>query len=130
MVWTASLETFRDNLFFGRGVGQDSCDVIFQNTDGGFSALTDAHNVFLSVASQEGGFGLTAIVLIIFYLLKKTASVEFAFDETSVIKAGLRIAFLSAFVYQGLVGSFEDARHLWVLIGMMMCANDLAHRAK
>ena len=128
MVWEASLRTFQENLIFGRGVGQDSCQVIFQNTDGGFSTLTDAHNIFLSVASQEGIFGLAAIVLIIFYLLKENLPVEFSPDKSSIVKTGLWTAFLSAFVYQGLVGSFEDARHLWVLIGIMLCANELTHR--
>ncbi|MCY7376647.1 MAG: O-antigen ligase family protein [Pyrinomonadaceae bacterium] len=130
MIWQASLQTFRENLFFGRGVGQDSCQVVFQNTDGGFSTLTDAHNVFLSVASQAGCFGLLAIVLIIFYLLKQNLAADFSRDKSSVLPFGLWIAFVSAFVYQGLVGSFEDARHLWVLIGLMLCANDWRNAGK
>ena len=33
------------------------------------------------------------------------------------------IAFLEAFVYQGLIGSFEHTRQVWILIGLMMAAN-------
>ena len=29
---------------------------------------------------------------------------------------------MSAFVAQGFVGSFEDARHLWVLLGLFVAA--------
>ncbi len=126
MIWQAASETFRENFLFGRGVGQDSCKVVFQDTDGNFAVLTDAHNIFLSVASQSGVFGLVAVILIIIYLLKDVPF-NFSPDKSSIISAGLWTAFISAFVYQGLVGSFEDTRHLWTLIGLMLCANDLAH---
>jgi hypothetical protein len=44
------------------------------------------------------------------------------FDETnrSVFRIGLGLAFISAFFYQGIGGSYEDARHLWVLIGFFL----------
>ncbi len=130
LVWTASLRTFRENLFFGRGVGQDSCQVVFQNTDGSFTALTDAHNIFLSVASQEGIFGLAAMLLLIFYLIRMSFTAALSTRKQSVISMSLLIAFVSAFIYQGLVGSFEDSRHLWALIGLMLCTDSLAHRAE
>jgi len=43
----------------------------------------------------------------------------------NIILTGLGLAFCSAFVYQGLTGSFEDARHLWVLIGLVPAARDI-----
>ena len=128
LVWEASVQTFRENFFVGRGVGQHSCQIIFENTDGGYAFLTDAHNVLLSVASQTGVFGLAAIVLIIVYLLIRCFPAAANGDKRSIIQSGLWIAFVSAFVYQGLVGSFEDSRHLWVLIGLMLCAADSTHR--
>ncbi|MFN3329827.1 MAG: O-antigen ligase family protein, partial [Pyrinomonadaceae bacterium] len=70
MVWIESSRTFFDNFLFGKGIGQDSCRVIFQNSDGSFSLLTDAHNIFLSVASQTGILGLFAITTLIFSILK------------------------------------------------------------
>lgn len=131
LIWQESAQTFLNNFIFGRGVGQDSCNILFQNTDGSFTTLTDAHNLFLSVASQEGIFGLAAIALIIFYLVKKNSSAFFAADKSSILPSGLLISFVSAFIYQGLVGSFEDARHLWVLIGLMLCSEHLSgHRSE
>jgi hypothetical protein len=35
---------------------------------------------------------------------------------------GLGLAFLNAFAYQGLTGSFEDASHLWVLLGLFLAS--------
>jgi hypothetical protein len=32
---------------------------------------------------------------------------------------GLSVAFVGTLLYQGLTGSFEDARHLWILIGLI-----------
>lgn len=128
LVWQASIQTFREYFFFGRGVGQDSCEVFFQNTDGSFTVLTDAHNLYLSVASQEGIVGLAAILILIVYWLRAFSPFGSATDKFSAVTTGLWIAFLSAFVYQGLVGSFEDSRHLWTLFGLMLCADNLVDR--
>jgi hypothetical protein len=35
------------------------------------------------------------------------------------LTAALLIAFVSGFIIQGLTGSFEDARHLWLTIGLI-----------
>jgi O-antigen ligase len=79
--------------------------------------LGDAHNTFLSVASQTGFVGFTAFTLLLIFLLRTFLPIRF--ERQTVIKTGLGFAFVTAFLYQGLAGSFEDARHLWVLIGLM-----------
>ena len=38
------------------------------------------------------------------------------------IALALSLTFLNAFLYQGLTGSFEDTRHLWVLLGLLIAA--------
>lgn len=120
LVWTDSLKTFTENFFYGNGLGRPSCEVLFQNTDGNFSLLTDAHNTFLNVAAQNGIFGLLAIAVITLYFLRQTLYLKPAEDFSSITFAGLILAFLAAFVFQGLTGSFEDARHLWILIGLIL----------
>lgn len=114
LVWTDALKTFANNFFFGSGPGTPPAGVIYQNTSGQFSFLTDAHNSFLNVSAQTGIVGLIAFVATVFALLRK----GFAIRQTYA----LSVAFLCGFVLQGLTGSFEDARHLWVLIGMMVAA--------
>jgi hypothetical protein len=117
LVWTDALTAFGNNFFVGNGPGTPSASVRFANTEGGYSLLTDAHNSFLSVAAQTGVIGLTAFIALCSYLLK----IGFSENKNAVVFA-LATAFFCAFVVQGLTGSFEDARHLWVLIGMLVAA--------
>ena len=125
LVWSDSLNTFQNNFLNGSGLGQNSCAVSFQNTDGTDAFLTDAHNIFLSVASQNGILGLLAIAAIMFFLIRKFSYSTFNKNRTSFLKNAFVLAFVCAFFYQGLTGSFEDTRHLWVLIGLILSAETL-----
>ncbi|HEX9963266.1 MAG TPA: O-antigen ligase family protein [Pyrinomonadaceae bacterium] len=120
MTWADSWKTFTENPLVGRGVGQDACDVRYFDLTERLQTLTDAHNVFLNVAAQTGVFGLLAIILIIFYITRKTFPLVFDETNRSVFRIGFGLAFISAFFYQGIGGSYEDARHLWVLIGFFL----------
>ncbi|MDQ3799302.1 MAG: O-antigen ligase family protein [Acidobacteriota bacterium] len=126
MTWMDSWRSFAENPVFGRGVGQDACDVRYLDLTNTLQTLTDAHNVFLNVAAQTGVFGLLAIISIIFHLTRKTFPL--AFDEThaSVFRIGFGLAFISAFLYQGIGGSYEDARHLWILIGFFLVVDSIS----
>lgn len=125
LVWADALKTFKENSFVGRGLGLPSCGVLFQNTDGHNSFLTDAHNTFINVAAQNGIFGLLAILAITLYFLFKTFPLKKLNGFISTASAGFLLAFFSAFIFQGFTGSFEDARHLWCLIGLILAANSL-----
>jgi len=126
MTWTASWRTFTEHPFFGRGVGQDACDVRYLDLTERLQTLTDAHNVFLNIAAQTGIFGLLAIGAIIFYLMRKTFPLIFDETNRSVFRIGCGLAFISAFFYQGIAGSYEDARHLWVLIGFFLVGDSIS----
>ena len=130
LVWTDALKTFTENFFFGNGLGRPSCEVLFQNTDGNFSLLTDAHNTFINVAAQNGIFGLLAIAAIAWYFLRQTFPLKPIKDFPSTAFTGFSLAFLSAFIFQGLTGSFEDARHLWVLIGLILSSEKLKTKSE
>jgi O-antigen ligase len=121
LVWSEAWKTFADNFLFGNGPGNRSAAVVFQNSEGSYSLLTDAHNSFLSVATQTGILGFTAFVTLTIYIL----TISFRDDRKDPITFGLAVAFLTAFVIQGLTGSFEDARHLWFLIGIVGAASYL-----
>lgn len=125
LVWIDSGETFFENFLSGRGLGQDACRVTFQNAEGTPAVLTDAHNIFLSVAAQNGIFGLIAVFLVMLYLLKLNFFRVNGNSASSVIFYFLGAAFVCSFCYQGLTGSFEDARHLWVLIGLLLSAKTI-----
>jgi putative inorganic carbon (hco3(-)) transporter len=121
LVWSDALAAFTAYPVTGIGIGQPAAHVIYQNTDGTTSLLTDAHNIFLNIAAQCGVIGLAGLLALIFYILW----LGLGRGSHSFVVKGLSIAFLSAFVYQGLTGSFEDARHLWVLIGLIPAAGSV-----
>jgi O-antigen ligase len=89
------------------------------------SLLTDAHNSFLSVAAQNGIIGLAAFLFLVGLLLRRWIRELRTTSFTSIL-ALVGLAFLCSFVYQGLTGSYEDARHLWVLIGIFVAAERIS----
>jgi O-antigen ligase len=121
LVWSEAWTTFRDNFIFGNGPGNRSAAVLFQNTEGGYSLLTDAHNSFLSIAAQTGIIGLTLFVALTIYIVRSS----FKNSINEPLRFALAVAFLSAFLIQGLTGAFEDARHLWFLIGLIVASSKL-----
>jgi O-antigen ligase len=120
LAWQSSLETIKRHPVFGRGVGMEVADVNYLAASGFRQRLTDAHNVWLSVAAQEGIVGLMAFASVVLFLLKGIRW----FKSNASIHSGLAIAFAGAFLYQGLSGSFEDARHIWVLMGMLAAVKE------
>lgn len=125
LTWIDSFRTFSENPFFGKGIGQDVCEVQYFDLSGITQNLTDAHNIFLSVAAEAGIFGLGGLILIIAYFLGTYFSV---IKGENYLLFGLLTAFISAFVYQGIGGSFEDARHLWVLMGLISSSEKITGR--
>lgn len=119
LAWQTSAETFLQNPLTGKGIGTLVADVTYQSASGVTQKLSDAHQMWLNVAAQAGIFGLAAILLITFYFSKKSF-LFLCFDKNS-LRFYFAAAFFGTFVFQGLVGSFEDARHLWIFFGLF-CA--------
>ena len=117
LVWSDALKTFLSDPVTGNGFGTAVASVTFQNSDGSWSLLTDAHNTFLSVAAQAGILGVVGIVSIVVVTLRNGLG-----TIDNYLLRGLGITFFAAFVYDGLTSSFEDARHLWMLIGLILAA--------
>jgi hypothetical protein len=46
-------------------------------------------------------------------------------SAVGTIRVGLAIAFVSAFLFEGLTGSFEDTRHLWILMGLILAVRQI-----
>jgi O-antigen ligase len=107
----------------GSGLGTAVANVVFQNSDGSWSVLTDAHNTFLNVAAQAGLPALIAMIAIVVVVLRR-GFIKLESSDFYVLR-GLIIAFLAAFVYDGMTGSFEDARHLWILIGLILASKKI-----
>lgn len=120
LVWENSLEKFMEFPVTGRGTGTDTANLQYQTLSGSNQILLDSHNIWINVLGQTGLLGITAFLLLAIYLF---SCCRFYFDNINAqnfIHLALSCAFVGAFLYQGLIGSFEDARHLWILFGMLV----------
>lgn len=124
LTWQTAYETFRENPLLGKGVGMEVSHTDYLDASGRRQHLTDAHNLWLSIAGQEGVFGLIAFLSIVFFLCRRLVTLRADSVSGKAISIGLGIAFIGAVLYQGLSGSFEDARHLWVLMGLIVSASE------
>ena len=127
LVWTGTLHTIGSHILIGVGPGNPVCNVIFTNTDGSRSLLTDAHNTFLNILAERGIIGLLAIIITIALIIRRGSITERRASPAplELVSNGLSFALIIGIVYQGLVGSFEDAKHLWVLMGITLAAGKL-----
>lgn len=121
LTWTSSLETLKKYPIVGRGIGLDAGYVIY-NSPNGQQVLGDAHQLWLNIAAQQGLIGLAIIIFLTFWFFRKSLPLNI---EKTPFKTALGLAFIGTFCYQGLVGSYEDARHLWVLLGLLASASEM-----
>jgi hypothetical protein len=126
LTWIGSWGTFLAHPLLGKGVGVDVVAIGYTNPSGVYEWLTDAHNTWLSVLAQEGLAGFAALAVVIAALLKG-ASLSMA-PPQQALHTGLMVAFVTGFLYQGFTGSFENTRHIWVLIGLLAASKTLAQR--
>lgn len=123
LVWMNAIERGMEYPLLGRGTGTDAAEVRYVVLSGQRQILRDAHQAWLNVFGQAGLFGLIAFIGLGFYLF---SICRFRLPSESVRHTFLvasSCAFAGAFLLQNLFGSFEDARHLWVLIGMVVGLN-------
>jgi hypothetical protein len=135
LVWENAFENFKEFPFLGKGTGTNAAALQYQTISGNNQLLLDAHNVWLNVIGQSGLLGLSALLLLTCYLIIRCRFVFDKLNEQNLIHLALSCAFLGAFLYQGLSGSFEDARHLWILFGMLagistFSANDISQASR
>jgi O-antigen ligase len=120
LVWESALQTFRQFPLTGKGTGSDAAFVSYETLSGDRQILLDAHNVFLNVLGQEGLLGLISFLALNIYLLTRCRFKAESLNEHNLIHSAFSAIFLGAFLDQGLTGSFEDARHLWILFGLLV----------
>ena len=119
LIWQDSLESIRQYPFFGKGIGIGVASVKYTTLSGDNQFLSDAHLVWLNISGQLGLFGLAAFASLCVFLLWRCKFNLAELTEKSFIHLALSCALIGAFWYQGLTGSFENARHLWILFGML-----------
>lgn len=125
LAWQGAFRTFLEHPFLGKGLGLGVADVSFMAPSGQMQILTDAHNTVLSVAGQSGIAGLIPLIFICMVVIRRAYTTSLEPAATAVIRRCLLLAFIAAFIYQGLIGSFENTRHLWVLIGLILAVSEI-----
>jgi O-antigen ligase len=129
MIWIDAVRNFVADPFLGRGIGQDAVLVFYQDPEGDLQRLTDAHNSFLSIAVQCGIAGFTALIAILAGTVRLMGPLRLSDDRANTLRLAFGMAFLNGLALQGLGGSFEDARHLWVLFGLLLAAERIERSA-
>ena len=124
MTWIDAAERWLQQPLLGAGIGADAVSVRYVSPSGKLHHLTDAHNMFLNMMAQSGLVGLAVIILLIAAVAVRTWPLRL--ETGHVLPLGLGLAWLNGFVYQGLTGSYEDARHLWLLLGLVIASVSFA----
>ena len=85
--------------------------------------------MFLNVAVQCGLVGLAALLALIGHILRRTVPLRLPNNVAGVFRIAIGLGLLNGLVYQGLGGSFEDARHLWFALGLLLASSRLEWQA-
>lgn len=128
LTWLGAWQTMLEYPLTGRGLGLDVARVYFEAPSGQKQMLTDAHNTWLNIGGQAGIPGFLASIMLTLALIRRSLPLQAA-SGAAAFRVMFGIAFIAAFVAQGFVGSFENARHLWLLIGLLLAAARLADDA-
>lgn len=121
LTWASALATLQKYPIVGRGVGLDA-GFVFYDSPNGKQFLGDAHQLWLNVAAQQGLVGLAVILFLTIWFLRRSLPLDL---ENNPIKTALGLVFIGTFCFQGLIGSYEDARHIWILLGLLASASEL-----
>ncbi|MGE3513024.1 MAG: O-antigen ligase family protein, partial [Vicinamibacterales bacterium] len=121
-MWRRSFHAFTGHPIVGQGIGTGAETFNYIAASGEPQALTDAHNVWLSVAMQSGVLGLAAFIALIACAWRRSSPWVGDNHRVAGLKLALRCALGATLFFQGLTGSFEEARHIWLVIGLMVCA--------
>ncbi|MEQ7873273.1 hypothetical protein ABDK56_04625 [Sphingomonas sp. ASV193] len=114
LAWSDALRLWAAHPLVGTGLTGGPVSVDYLDPGGAWHNVTDAHDVYLNIAAQTGLVGLAGLALLIGWV---TVSLR-----GNGLGATLALAWLAAFAAEGLTGSYEDARHLWVLLGLVAAA--------
>lgn len=128
LTWIESARNWLESPLLGRGIGDTGLSVHYVGPSGRHYVQTDAHNGFLNIAVQCGLVGLAAMLVLIWQAARETRPLAFDGTAFSTLRVALGIAWLNAFAYQGLTGSYEDVRWLWIALGLLLAVNRLIER--
>ena len=116
-IWEAALQTVLAHPWLGVGVGQAVVEVFHLAPNGGLQKLTDAHNIWLNVAGQAGVLAAFALAGLLAHLARKPVVPRQ--EPVATLRFALVLVVIGAWIFAGLTSSLEDARHAWLLLGLL-----------
>jgi hypothetical protein len=119
--WIEAAKVFREYPWVGAGPGAEVAHVRYINASHGSELLTDAHNTWLSVLAHTGVIGFIPFAVATGMLVVRMRK-RLDVTPQGAWRSGVELALLSSLLYPSLSGSFEDSRHVWVLMGMVHAA--------
>jgi len=120
LVWSDAARTFLRSPLMGKGTGTDVVRLRYVTLSGQNQLLLDAHDLWLSILAQSGLIGFAAFLTLTVFVLKQCRFELSDDDSNANLRFAMSCAVVGTMFYQGITGSFEDARHLWVLIGLVV----------
>ena len=110
-LWQQAWFAWQGAFWRGNGLGQPPAGLAFLAPDGNMQYLTDAHNIVLSLGAQGGILAVAAFLGLVAWIAWQARHVAWL--------AAAQVALLLAVGYLGIGGAFEDARVLWVFMGLL-----------
>ncbi len=129
LAWQTAAEKFLQNPVLGNGVGTPVAYAIFTDPSGDRHLLADAHNTYISVLGETGLVGFFTFMGIVGFITVGLVRWRPEDELCQTIKFCSLLALGDAFFYQSFTGSYEDARHLWVLFGITAAVTGLRNSA-
>lgn len=118
LTWAGAWDTFVAHPLLGVGWGAPTCLVRYADVSGRTLTLTDAHHLLLSVAAQAGVLGVLAVLALLWESLGALRG-----EGARPLAKAAAVSVAVVFGYQGLTGAYEDARHLWLALGLVWAAS-------
>ena len=117
--WLQAFGLWARHPLLGWGPGQAHIAAYWTDPNGGVRAVFDAHNSTLSLASQGGAL---ALVVLLWLTLGFTPRRPPLGGTLGAWRNPLGRAICCALWLDGLTGSFEHARHIWLALGVALAA--------
>lgn len=114
-LWGQAWDTWHGAFWRGKGLGQPPASLDYLAPDGLWKHLTDAHSTVLSLGAQGGVVAVAAFLGLVAWVWWQS--------RPQAALAAMGTALLLAVGYVGVSGSFEDARVLWVFMGVLAGAS-------
>lgn len=117
LAWGDGVRAAGDHPWVGHGLGAAPVDVSYRNAAGELLRFRDPHNGWLDLVVQKGLLGAAAFLVVVAVALRR---VRWRGGDPVVLALALSLVGLVG--YQFLLSSLEQARHLWVLVGVAAAA--------